>query len=431
MKMPHFPVITGKNIKRCNFNDLTILLNALDNPHLNLPKIFHIAGTNGKGSSVATFSSIFSAAGYKVHSYTSPHLLEFNERIVIAGEKISDQDLWKACELVRLASIKTGIEPAFFDGITVAAFLAFAGNKADILILETGLGGRLDATNIIQTPIATLITPISYDHMDRLGNTLPLIAYEKAGIMKPNVPCVVSAQVDEVYEVLFGRANELESPIYSYDYDFGLRKAKQSFTFLSKNFTHEFSYPSLLGDHQLINIASVIATINLVKEKINVDVKAIEQGLSNIKWPGRIQKIDPKKYVNLADNNINIWIDGAHNNGGAQVLTNWMYDNLIGPTYLIIGMTKNRNIYEFCTYFKNLVEKGYGVKVRSEPLSYSAEAIVEEGNKTEIKFVAAESLKIAIQDINKSSKKRLANIMITGSLFLVADFFHMLNNDQD
>ncbi|MCC8368761.1 MAG: bifunctional folylpolyglutamate synthase/dihydrofolate synthase [Rickettsia endosymbiont of Oxypoda opaca] len=426
MRMPHFPFPTWKNNEKYDLENIAILLKVLGDPHLKLPPVIHIAGTNGKGSSAAMLKSIFTAAGYKVHVYTSPHLLEFNERILIAGEKISDSELWEVCEQTRIASIKANIEPTFFDGTTAAAFLAFANNKADILILETGLGGRLDSTNIVPNPLITLITPISYDHMDRLGETLPLIANEKAGIIKPFVPCVISSQVEEVYEVLLTKAAELNSPAFCYEYDFGMKKTTEGFTYLSKNFTYEFPAPSLLGDHQLINAAAVIAVISLINEQFNINNKAIEKGLKNTIWPARIQKIDPQKYSKLAKNNVQVWVDGAHNNSGAQVLAAWAYDNLEPPIYLILGITKNRNIEEFCSYFRGLTIKGYGVKVLSEPLSSSAEIISQRGKKSGIDFAAADSIEEAIKEISELNTNNKANIIITGSLFLAADFFKLI-----
>ncbi|WP_341792698.1 MULTISPECIES: palindromic element RPE3 domain-containing protein [unclassified Rickettsia] len=468
MRMPHFPVPTWKNNDKYDLENIAILLKALGDPHLKLPPVIHIAGTNGKGSSAAMLKSIFTAAGYKVHVYTSPHLLEFNERIVIAGEKISDSELWEVCEQTRIASIKANVESTFFDGTTAAAFLAFANNKADILILETGLGGRLDSTNIVPNPLITLITPISYDHIERLGGTLPLIAKEKAGIIKPFVPCVISAQVEEVYEVLLTKAAALNSPAFCYEYDFGMKKTAEGFSYLSKNFTYEFPAPSLLGDHQLINAAAVIAVITLINKQFNIDNKAIEKGLKNTIWPARIQKIDRQKYSKLTKSNIQlnsesfrqdefkgelsyrtrvreyrriqknslvssfmndavqIWVDGAHNNGSAQVLAAWAYDNLEPPIYLILGMTKNRSIEEFCSYFRGLTIKGYGVKVLSEPLSYSAEIISQRGERSGINFATADSLEDAIKEISALSGNNKANIIITGSLYLAADFFKLI-----
>ncbi|HJD61213.1 MAG TPA: bifunctional folylpolyglutamate synthase/dihydrofolate synthase [Rickettsia endosymbiont of Columbicola hoogstraali] len=427
MFMPHFPVPkpNWKNQIKYDLENINSLLKALGNPHLKLPPVIHIAGTNGKGSSSAVLKSIFTQAGYKVHCYTSPHLLEFNERIVVAGEKISDNELWQVCEHVRVVSEKFNIEPSFFEGTTAAAFLTFANNKADILILETGLGGRFDATNVIDQPLITLITPISYDHMHVLGSTLQLIAFEKAGIMKQGVPCVISVQVPEVHEILFAKAENLAVPTFCYEYDFGIQKTDNRFIYSSRNFTHEFPTPSLVGDHQLINAASVIALISLINKQFNINNEAIAKGLQNTVWSARIEKINPQKYSRLIGDNVQIWVDGAHNNSGAQALTAWIRDNLKSPIYLILGMTKNRNIEEFCAYFKGLITKGYGIKVLSETLSYNAEIIALEASKTDIDFAASETLAEAIMDIKKINGDNKANIIITGSLFLAADFYKL------
>lgn len=424
--MPHFPMPPWHQYIKYDLESINKILVQLGNPHLKLPPVIHIAGTNGKGSSVAMLKSIFETAGYKVHSYTSPHLIEFNERIVLAGEKISDSYLFEVCEKTRLASIEAGVAPTFFEGTTAAAFLAFANVPADILILETGLGGRLDATNIVTKPLITLITPISYDHMDILGSTLPLIANEKAGIIKPNVPCVISCQVDEVYETLLAKCNELNAPSFCYEYDFGLQKTDNGFIYLSKNLQYEFPMPSLRGDHQLINAASVIALIGLINTRFNINNTSIIKGFQSAIWPARIQKIDPIKYTRLVKDNVQIWVDGAHNSGSAQVLASWIKDNLDSPIYMILGMTKNRNVKEFCSYFATLVIKGYGVKVLSEPLSYNAEIICQGMNEAGISGIVAESLEEAISNIGKLNPRGKINIIITGSLFLASDFFKLI-----
>ena len=429
MFMPHFPVPKPNWKKQIKYDleNINSFLKSLGNPHLKLPPVIHIAGTNGKGSSSAMLKSIFTQAGYKVHCYTSPHLLEFNERIIVASEKISDNELWQVCEHVRVVSEKFNIEPSFFEGTTAAAFLAFANNKADILILETGLGGRFDATNVIDQPLITLITPISYDHMHVLGSTLQLIAFEKAGIMKQGTPCVISVQVPEVHEILFAKAENLAAPTFCYEYDFGIQKTDKGFIYSSQNFTYEFPTPSLFGDHQLINAASVIALISLINKQFYINNEAIAKGLQNTIWSARIEKINPQKYSRLIGDNVQIWVDGAHNNSGAQALTAWIRDNLKSPIYLILGMTKNRNIEEFCAYFKGLITKGYGIKVLSETLSYNAEIIALEASKTGIDFAASESLEEAIIDIKKINGDNKANIIITGSLFLAADFYKLLS----
>ena len=218
------PVAIWQKEKRSDLELAKTLLAALGSPHKKLPPTIHIAGTNGKGSTVAILKSIFETAGYKVHSYTSPHLLEFNERINLAGKNISDHHLFELLEQVRIKAEELNLEPGFFEGTTIAAFLAFASISADILILETGLGGRLDCTNVIESPILTIITPISFDHMEHLGNSLTKIAIEKAGIIKTGVPCVIGPQNDEVYKTLFDKCEELNSPAFAYEYDYIYRR---------------------------------------------------------------------------------------------------------------------------------------------------------------------------------------------------------------
>jgi len=426
MRMPHWPMHPWQHRIKYDLENITKLLEFLGNPHLKLPPVIHITGTNGKGSSTAMLRSIFEAANYKVHTYTSPHLIEFNERIVLAGEKISDPYLFEICERTRLASINCSIEPTFFEATTAAAFLAFSEVKADILVLETGIGGRLDATNVITKPLITLIAPISLDHTDYLGTTLPEIAIEKAGIIKPNVPCVISYQIEEVYKTLIQKCNELEAPAFCYEYDFGINKAENGFIYLSKTLNHTFPTPSLLGDHQLINAAAVIATISLINKEFGITNRDIAHGLQNTQWSARIQKIDSRKCSHLVDKHIQIWLDGAHNVGGAQVFSNWARDNLEQPIYLILGMTKNRNIEEFCSNFSEFVIKGYGVKVLSEASSYSAEIVSERAKSCNIDFIKADSLEEALKEINNVTKGKAANILITGSLFLASDFLKLI-----
>ncbi len=438
MRMPHWPSVPWNKKGRDNLAEMQELLEALGTPHLRVPPVIHVAGTNGKGSSVAMLKAIFEAASYKVHTYTSPHLVDFNERIVLAGEKISDQYLFDICERTRLAAEKIGLEPRFFDAVTAAAFLAFSEVEADILILETGLGGRLDATNVIEKPLLTLITPISYDHMDILGATLPLIAAEKAGIIKPSVPCVISAQVEEVYPVFFAKCVELSAPVMAYGYDFALSKTDNGFAYLSetcavngeimKSKTQGVNLPSpaLRGDHQLINAASVVAAVALLNKQFNISLAQIASGLVNTQWAARIQKIDNYKYRGQP---VDIWLDGAHNASGAQVLAEWIKDNVQQPVYLILGVTKNRNVESFCSYFKGIISGGYAVKVLSEPSSYDAETLATRASSTGTKFLPADSIEDAINEIIEIADKEQSRItiVICGSLFLAADFLKLNN----
>jgi dihydrofolate synthase/folylpolyglutamate synthase len=425
--MPHWPVGNWNHKAKYTLEYPLKLSAALGNPHLKLPPTIHVAGTNGKGSSIAMLKAIFEAAGYRVHTYASPHLVDFNERIILAGEKISDDYLYQIMERTRQAAIIIGEDPQFFfEGITIAAFLAFSEIEADILLLETGVGGRLDATNIIINPLLSLITPISYDHMNLLGNTLSLIAAEKSGIIKPHCPCVIAPQADRVYEVLLGKCDELNSSSFCYEYDFGIEKLENGFIYFSKNLEYEFPKISLQGDHQLINAGCVVAAITLINEKYNINIDQIIKGLQNTKWPCRIQKINPKKYSKFVSSNISIWLDGAHNDAGAMVLANWIKDNLKEPVYLILGMTKNRDVEKFCSFFTGLIESGYTVRVLSEVSSYNAENLQIQAQKSGINFLATDSLQDALDSINKLNIQS-ANIIITGSLYLTADFLKLIN----
>lgn len=405
VNMPHWPIAHRITPNRVDLSDMINLISCLGNPHLKLPPIIHIAGTNGKGSTVSFLKAIFESPGKKVHSYTSPHLLEFNERIVIAGTKISDGYLFELCERVRIISEREGFDPTFFEATTAAAFMAFAENAADTLLLETGLGGRLDPTNIVVKPLATIITPISYDHMEKLGSTLSMIAGEKAGIIKQGVPCFISAQVEEAMNVFLAKCESVNSESIVYGYDFAVDKKLDEIILESREYGIEkYPLPILQGDHQILNAAVCI----MLAKRMGINNEHIALGLKKAVWPGRIQKIP----------NRNIWLDGAHNAGGAQVLSIWVRENLQGATVMILGMTKNRDVTTFLKHFNGVVQRIFCVRVLSEPSSYSAEKLAELAGLSGIEAVACDDLDEAI----KIAQSTFANIVITGSLFLVADF---------
>ncbi|RYE05686.1 MAG: bifunctional folylpolyglutamate synthase/dihydrofolate synthase [Rickettsiaceae bacterium] len=430
MLMPHWPVPTWRKCEnKSNLSYLLKLSTQLGNPHLKMPPIIHIAGTNGKGSSVAMLKSIFENANYKVHSYTSPHLFEFNERIVLAGDKINDEYLFDVLERTKRAASSINLDNlSFFDGITVAAYLAFSEIFADILIVETGIGGRLDATNIIENPIISIITSISYDHMDFLGLTLQSIATEKAGIIKPHTPCITSLQTQEVYDVIIAKCQKLKAPLFCYEYDFCAQKSELGFVYLSNTLSHQFSMPSLHGDHQITNAATVIAAINLLNHQFKINVQQIDNGLREIDWPARIEKIDNYRYSSLISSNINIWLDGAHNLGGAQALANWLRSDVSKPIYLILGMTKNRDVSQFCQPLVKIIKQAYSVKVLSEASSYSAEILSDLASPTGINILPADSIEAALQDIDKELAGKSCNVIITGSLYLASDLSELLKS---
>lgn len=416
--MPHWP--KPLNFKPINYNlgSMRHLLEVLGNPQDHLPPTIHIAGTNGKGSTNAYIRSICKAAGLKYHAYTSPHLIDFNERIVLSNEKISDEYLFELCETVRLEAEKANLQPTFFEGTTAVAFLAFSHKDADLLILETGIGGRLDATNLVQKPLMSIITPISFDHMDILGYRLSDIAYEKAGIIKPDVPCVISSQVPEVEEVLLEKAHEQNAPFISYGRDFGVHKTQDSFEFMSKYLNCKLPMPTLKGDHQILNAATTIAALSFGQNLFKFTKDHFEEGLRNVYWPARLMQVNQCHKFLIQSPSADVWVDGAHNHHGAKVLAKWIRDELSGKISLIIGMTKNRDANLFLCEFEGMFEAIYTVPVESEPLSYSGETLAQLAAK--FNPIPCKSLEEAL------SRVKADQLIITGSLFLAVDVFKLV-----
>jgi dihydrofolate synthase/folylpolyglutamate synthase len=421
--LPHWPYFT----ERAKINPSTyttkILLDALGNPEKNLPPTIHIAGTNGKGSTLAFLRYIFEAAGYKVHSYTSPHILRFNERIVLRGAEISDSFLYEVLEETRITAEENSIIPTFFEGTTAAAFLAFSRVKADVLLLETGMGGKFDSTNIINKPLATVITPISYDHMQFLGTTLSEIATQKAGIIKQNVPCIVSQQYEESFEVIAEAALDKNAKLIAFEYDWGIKKEEGDFVYKDQNNIFKFREIGLQGDHQIINAGTAIATIMEIRASFNINDEAIKQGLMQTKWPYRLQNIVSgpiyKKYFKKPNEFI---IDGAHNEHGAIALSAWLeQQNNNHDNYLICGMTKGRNIEDFLLKFIGKVKYIYAVNIMSEPSSYKAQDIKKIIDLLRFKGEACESVEDALDNLSSQKKEIPYRVIACGSLFLAAD----------
>lgn len=428
--MPHWPQLLGKKPIDLGLERVLALLRVLGNPHLKLPPVIHVAGTNGKGSTIAFLRSILEAAGYKVHVYTSPHLLHFNERIVLAGETISDEKLYEVMETCRLAGTDHNIPVTFFEGTTVGAFLAFSKKPADIILLETGLGGRLDATNVIPKPALTIITSISYDHMEFLGSTLPLIAGEKAGIMKPDVPCITSLQPDEVDETLEFHASSVSCPLFAFGYTWHSQPHPDGMLFHdhSDNKSTLYPLPSLPGDHQIINAGNAICALkHLVQNKelgFNIDDTAIAKGLTQAKWPARLERLKQGRLVEKLPEGEQweLWIDGAHNEAGAYVLAQSLAHMPPKPLHLIFGMTKGRDMQLFLGHFRDLSPTITGVLIQTEPSAYAASRVVEEAKKAGLKAVPAESIEAAIEQII-STNTTSGRIVCAGSLYLASDVF--------
>lgn len=416
--LPHWPIPHGTKPIDLGLQRVRELLDRLGNPETKIPPVIHVAGTNGKGSTIAFLKAILQDAGYKVHRYTSPHLVDFNERIELSGEPISDQYLHEITEQTRIAC--GDLQTTFFEGTTAAAFLAFSKTPADIVLLETGMGGRLDATNVISKPLMTIITPISFDHMEYLGTTIEQITSEKAGIIKQDVPCVVSWQLQDALQVIQKKCAELQAPSYVCGDDWSFAKSDIGFDFIDGDERFSLPKPSLEGIHQYINAATAVAAIRIM-DGFKITIQNICNGLNKTFWPARMQKITSGSLAKLLPQGWEIWLDGAHNSSGAEMLSahihNMWQDK---PTYLINGRTGQRDIAGFLRYFKDKVELVCGVRVISEPNGETAANIVNGARTEGFEAYECDDLKDAIKlIISKSSKP--SRILICGSLYLAGD----------
>jgi dihydrofolate synthase/folylpolyglutamate synthase len=317
------------------------LLSALNHPQDKCPPIIHIAGTNGKGSTASLLRAMLEADGKPVHAYYSPHLVDFHERIVLAGTQISEAHL--ADVLARVEAANGGAPITFFEVTTAAAFLAFSEHKADYLILEVGLGGRLDATNVV-TPKLCAITPISLDHQDFLGDTILSIAEEKAGILKPGVPTVVAPQTPDVRAFLEGVAARKGAPLTLAGQDFTTHEEAGRLVFQHDKGLQDLPLPALAGAHQVVNAGTALACA----QALGVSPQAMAIGLETVRWPARLQKLSKGPMVERVKTrlpNAQIWLDGGHNPAAAKALADWL-PSQIAPQqslHIIIGLLSSKS----------------------------------------------------------------------------------------
>jgi dihydrofolate synthase/folylpolyglutamate synthase len=283
------------------------LLADLGHPERKMPPAIHVAGTNGKGSVCAYLRAMLEGSGYRVHVYTSPHLVRFHERIRVAGCLISDDDLTAILEECERANRDQPI--TFFEITTAAAFLAFSRHPADALVLEVGLGGRFDATNVIADPAAVCIAPIALDHQDFLGDSLAAIAAEKAGIIKPGRPCIVGQQSEEAKEVITRRADQLGAGLYVHGEDYGAHAEHGRMVFQDTEGLLDLPMPKLVGRHQIANAALAIAALRRIGGRWGRE-QGIEWGLRNVEWPGRLQRLVRGPLVDGAPKGAEVWLDG-------------------------------------------------------------------------------------------------------------------------
>jgi dihydrofolate synthase/folylpolyglutamate synthase len=338
------------------------LLGKLGNPQDRLPPVVHIAGTNGKGSVTAFLKAMLEAAGRRVHTYTSPHLVRFHERIEIATEGDRARPIGETELVERLAQVQrvNGGDPiTFFEVTTAAALQAFAEHPADVLILEVGLGGRLDATNVVRQPALTVVTPISLDHADKLGATVADIAREKAGILKSGVRAVVAEQPADALAAIRDTAGRLSAPLFLWDEDYEAFEQRGRLVYQSAERLMDLPLPALIGQHQIANAGvAVAAALNL--KHLGPSDAAIERGLLDVRWPARMQRLGNGPLSRLLTPGSELWLDGGHNPAGGRAIAHTLgelEERSPKPVGLVLGMLGHKDARGFLEHFRGIVRR--------------------------------------------------------------------------
>lgn len=392
------------------------ILERLGNPQKKLPPVIHIAGTNGKGSTLAITRAIMEAAELKVHCYTSPHLVKFHERIRVAGELISEHDLSALLEECEVANGSEQI--TFFEITTAAAFLAFSRTPADYLILEVGLGGRLDATNVIDHPAVSVITSIGLDHQQYLGDTIEEIAREKAGILKRGVVGILGAQSAEVRDEIERVAENVGAPLKIANQDWQSYTQHGRMVFQDENGLLDLPLPALQGPHQIDNAGNAIAAVRALKDERITDA-AIEVGLLSVTWPARMQRLSNGHLNELLPLNAELWLDGGHNGPAGVVLAQTLRElNAKSPRPLIMiwGMLNTKHPGAFIANFKSLAEHVITIAIPGEINTIAADDLALMAKQNGIASFSAPSLENALEQV--AVLHPAPRIVICGSLYL-------------
>ncbi len=382
------------------------LLNKLGNPHLNLPRTIHIAGTNGKGSVQSFIRNILIANGYSCDAYISPHLSKFNERIIFNNKDVGTKKLFNTLEFVK--KINNGDPITFFEITTAVAFVLFERSNADFLILETGLGGRLDATNVIPRKLCSIITPISYDHEEFLGNTIEKITKEKLGIVKKTEFVLISKQSVKVKKIIKSKFLKNKN-IYFYGKEFKITKlSSKKFEFVFCKKRNLYNRPRLNGHHQLENLSIALTFSKIMQQKkLKISELKINKAIKEAVWPGRLEELG---YYNKK-----IILDGSHNIDGAKKLNDFLKVNKIKPV-VIFGMLNNKKIDRFLTTIKGQIQNVVAIKIPKEKNAFTADKIYQACLALSIDCVKIKNINDTLNYIRNSNQKEF---LITGSLYLV------------
>ncbi|OYR09522.1 bifunctional FolC family protein [Brucella rhizosphaerae] len=403
------------------------LLEKLGNPHLNLPPVIHIAGTNGKGSATAFCRALLEASGFGVHVHTSPHLVNWHERYRLAsktgGKFVSDDVLAEAIE--RVEAVNGGQYITVFEILTAVAFVLFSEHPADVVIMEVGLGGRFDATNVIPEPAVSLIMPISIDHQAFLGDRVELIAAEKAGIIKKDCPVVIGFQLfDAAREVLISTADRLDCPLSIYGQDFLAFEEHGRMVFQNEDGLIDLPLPRLPGRHQIANAAAAIEAVQMAG--FTITDKAAEKALMVVDWPARMQRLTHGELTDLAPAASEIWLDGGHNPGAGAVIAEALGDleeRSTRPLFLITGMINTKDPVGYFEAFAGMARHVFTVPIPSSDAGIPNNELAISAQKAGLSAEPVHSVANALKILRDSWPHDEAppRILIGGSLYLAGE----------
>lgn len=406
---------------------ITRLLERLGNPHQRLPPVIHIAGTNGKGSTGAFCRAILEAHGLTAHVHTSPHLVNWHERYRLGaeggGQLVSDDVLADAVR--RVAEANQGETITVFEILTAVMFVLFSEHPADVAIIEVGLGGRFDATNVISNPAVALIMSISLDHQAYLGDRVELIAAEKGGIIKADVPVVIGAQTEEAAcDVLISIAERLRCPVSVYGQDYFAQEENGRLAYQDEEELIDLPLPRLAGRHQQSNAAAAIRALKAAG--FELDDTAIAKGLTQVSWPGRLERLPQGRLAEATMEGVELWIDGGHNPGAGKVIAEAMAnleERDSRPLFLITGMINTKDPVGYFEAFVGMARHVFAVPVPASDASIDPELLADAADEAGLTAESAESVEAAIDAVTRNWNRLepAPRILIGGSLYLLGD----------
>src|SRR6516164_1234807 len=395
------------------------ILDALGHPERGLAPVIHVAGTNGKGSTIAFMRAILEAGGLRVHAYTSPHLVRFNERFRLGnGALATDDEL--AAVLAECERVNAGAPITVFEITTAAGLLLFARHAADVLLMEVGLGGRLDATNVVERPLATVITPVSFDHAEFLGSSIGEIAAEKAGILKAGIAATVAAQPREALAAIERYAARIKAPIRVAGEDWTATEERGRLVYQDDAGLLDLPAPKLYGRHQFENAGVAIAALRAVGA-LKLAAAAFETGIAKAEWPARMQRLAHGRIAALCPPGGELWLDGGHNADGGRAIANALADleeRVSRPLVLVVGMLSTKDCESFLKNFAGLARRVVAVAIPRQEKSYPADAVADAARAVGIPAQSADDVEAALAAIGRFGLEPPPRILIAGSLYL-------------